>query len=173
MSSVTYKNVAKKFGDQTIIKNLNIKVEDKEFLVLVGPSGCGKTTALRLLAGLEEVTEGEIIIGDRIVNDVAPKDRDIAMVFQSYALYPHLSVYDNLAFGLKLGFLVPHFFKRCLCFGKFVDLELHFLDLGRTNNPPSVHILFINLINYHNFVIHAQILLIINPPGDGLFALLN
>ena len=102
MSSVTYKNVAKKFGDQTIIKNLNIEVEDKEFLVLVGPSGCGKTTALRLLAGLEEVTEGEIIIGDRIVNDVAPKDRDIAMVFQSYALYPHLSVYDNLAFGLKL-----------------------------------------------------------------------
>ncbi|MDP1713407.1 MAG: sn-glycerol-3-phosphate ABC transporter ATP-binding protein UgpC [Anaerolineales bacterium] len=102
MSSVTYKNVAKKFGDLTIIKNLNIEVEDKEFLVLVGPSGCGKTTALRLLAGLEEITDGEIIIGDRIVNDVAPKDRDIAMVFQSYALYPHLSVYDNLAFGLKL-----------------------------------------------------------------------
>lgn len=102
MSSVTFKNVVKKFGDLTIIKNLNIEVEDKEFLVLVGPSGCGKTTALRLLAGLEEITDGEIIIADRIVNDVAPKDRDIAMVFQSYALYPHLSVYDNLAFGLKL-----------------------------------------------------------------------
>ena len=102
MSSVTYKNVVKKFGDLTIIKNLNIAVEDKEFLVLVGPSGCGKTTALRLLAGLEEITDGEIVIGDRIVNDVAPKDRDIAMVFQSYALYPHLSVYDNMAFGLKL-----------------------------------------------------------------------
>ena len=85
-----------------IIKDLNIKVEDKEFLVLVGPSGCGKTTALRLLAGLEEITDGQIIIGDRVVNDVAPKDRDIAMVFQSYALYPHLSVYDNMAFGLKL-----------------------------------------------------------------------
>ncbi len=102
MSSVTYKNIVKKFGDLTIIKNLNIAVEDKEFLVLVGPSGCGKTTALRLLAGLEEISDGEIIIGDRVVNDVAPKDRDIAMVFQSYALYPHLSVYDNMAFGLKL-----------------------------------------------------------------------
>lgn len=102
MASVTYKDVIKKFGDLEIIKKLNISVEDKEFLVLVGPSGCGKTTALRLLAGLEEITEGEIRIGDRVVNDVAPKDRDIAMVFQSYALYPHLSVYDNMAFGLKL-----------------------------------------------------------------------
>ncbi len=102
MASVTYKNVFKKFGDLMIIKDLNITVEDKEFLVLVGPSGCGKTTALRLLAGLEEVTDGQILIGDRVVNDVAPKDRDIAMVFQSYALYPHLSVYDNMAFGLKL-----------------------------------------------------------------------
>lgn len=102
MASVMYKNINKKFGDLTIIKNLNIEVQDKEFLVLVGPSGCGKTTALRLLAGLEEITDGEIIIGDRVVNDVAPKDRDIAMVFQSYALYPHLSVYDNMAFGLKL-----------------------------------------------------------------------
>ncbi len=102
MASVTYQNVEKKFGDLTIIKSLNIEVQDKEFLVLVGPSGCGKTTALRLLAGLEEITSGEIKIGDRTVNDVAPKDRDIAMVFQSYALYPHLSVYDNMAFGLKL-----------------------------------------------------------------------
>ena len=102
MASVTYQNVFKKFGDLMIIKDLNITVEDKEFLVLVGPSGCGKTTALRLLAGLEEITDGQIIIGDRVVNDVAPKDRDIAMVFQSYALYPHLSVYDNMAFGLKL-----------------------------------------------------------------------
>jgi multiple sugar transport system ATP-binding protein len=102
MASVTFQNVHKKFGDLTIIKNLNIEVQDKEFLVLVGPSGCGKTTALRLLAGLEEITGGEIKIADRVVNDVAPKDRDIAMVFQSYALYPHLSVYDNMAFGLKL-----------------------------------------------------------------------
>ena len=102
MASVTYNNVIKSFGDVNVIKQLDFKVEDKEFLVLVGPSGCGKTTALRMLAGLEEITSGEIMIGDRVVNDVAPKDRDIAMVFQSYALYPHMSVYDNMAFGLKL-----------------------------------------------------------------------
>ncbi|MBI3174141.1 MAG: sn-glycerol-3-phosphate ABC transporter ATP-binding protein UgpC [Chloroflexi bacterium] len=102
MTSVTYENVVKKFGEMTAVDNINFHVDDKEFLVLVGPSGCGKTTALRLLAGLEEISSGEIKIGDRVVNDVAPKDRDIAMVFQSYALYPHLSVYDNMAFGLKL-----------------------------------------------------------------------
>ena len=102
MASVTYENVFKKFGDMAAVDNMNFHVDDKEFLVLVGPSGCGKTTALRLLAGLEEITSGEIKIGDRVVNDVAPKDRDIAMVFQSYALYPHLTVYDNMAFGLKL-----------------------------------------------------------------------
>ncbi|MBT3241011.1 MAG: sn-glycerol-3-phosphate ABC transporter ATP-binding protein UgpC [Chloroflexi bacterium] len=102
MASVTYKNVTKRFGDVVAVNDLSIEVEDKEFLVLVGPSGCGKTTALRLLAGLEELSDGEILIGDRLVNDIAPKDRDIAMVFQSYALYPHMSVYDNMAFGLKL-----------------------------------------------------------------------
>jgi multiple sugar transport system ATP-binding protein len=102
MASVTFQNVVKKYGDVVAVNDLNIHVEDKEFLVLVGPSGCGKTTALRSLAGLEEITGGQILIGDRVVNDVAPKDRDIAMVFQSYALYPHLSVYDNMAFGLKL-----------------------------------------------------------------------
>jgi len=102
MASVTYDHVTKRFGDVIAVNDLNIQIEDKEFLVLVGPSGCGKTTALRCLAGLEEVTEGRILIGDRVVNDVAPKDRDIAMVFQSYALYPHMSVYDNMAFGLKL-----------------------------------------------------------------------
>jgi len=99
MASVTFKNVVKKYGDVTAVNDLNIHVDDKEFLVLVGPSGCGKTTALRSLAGLEEITGGEILIGDRVVNDVAPKDRDIAMVFQSYALYPHLSVYDNMAYS--------------------------------------------------------------------------
>jgi multiple sugar transport system ATP-binding protein len=112
MASVTYKNVYKRFGDVTAVNNLNIHVDDKEFLVLVGPSGCGKTTALRCLAGLEEITEGEILIGDRVVNDVAPKDRDIAMVFQSYALYPHLSVYDNMAFGLKLRKVPKEEIKR-------------------------------------------------------------
>src|SRR5512139_976593 len=102
MASVTFDHVYKKFGDVIAVNDLNIEVADKEFLVLVGPSGCGKTTALRCLAGLEDVTEGKIMIGDHVVNDIAPKDRDIAMVFQSYALYPHMSVYDNMAFGLKL-----------------------------------------------------------------------
>ncbi|RME90875.1 MAG: sn-glycerol-3-phosphate ABC transporter ATP-binding protein UgpC, partial [Anaerolineae bacterium] len=92
--------------------DLNIHVDDKEFLVLVGPSGCGKTTSLRLLAGLEEITEGRILIGDRVVNDVPPKDRDIAMVFQSYALYPHMNVYDNMAFGLKLRKVPKEEIKR-------------------------------------------------------------
>jgi multiple sugar transport system ATP-binding protein len=102
MANVTFDHVVKKFGDFTAINDLNIQIEDKEFLVLVGPSGCGKTTALRCLAGLEEVTGGRVMISNQVVNDVAPKDRDIAMVFQSYALYPHMTVYDNMAFGLKL-----------------------------------------------------------------------
>ncbi len=102
MASVTYDHVTKKFGDFTALNDLNIEIEDKEFLVLVGPSGCGKTTALRCLAGLEEISLGRILIGDHVVNDVPPKDRDIAMVFQSYALYPHMTVFDNMAFGLKL-----------------------------------------------------------------------
>ncbi|HUN24214.1 MAG TPA: sn-glycerol-3-phosphate ABC transporter ATP-binding protein UgpC [Anaerolineales bacterium] len=102
MASVTYEHVKKSYGDVHVIKDLNFHVSDKEFLVLVGPSGCGKSTALRMLAGLEDITSGQIKIGDRVVNDVPPKDRDIAMVFQSYALYPHMSVYENMAFGLKL-----------------------------------------------------------------------
>ncbi len=102
MAGVTYDHVTKQFGDVKAVNDLCLDIKDKEFLVLVGPSGCGKTTALRLLAGLEEISDGNIKIGDRIVNDVAPKDRDIAMVFQSYALYPHMSVYDNMAFGLRL-----------------------------------------------------------------------
>ncbi len=102
MASVTFDHVYKRYGEVTAVNDLNIHVEDKEFLVFVGPSGCGKTTSLRCLAGLEEISDGNILIGDRIVNDVPPKDRDIAMVFQSYALYPHMSVYDNMAFGLKL-----------------------------------------------------------------------
>ncbi len=102
MAGIKFDHVEKYFGGVHVLKDLNIDVNDQEFLVLVGPSGCGKTTALRLLAGLEEISNGSIFIGDRRVNDVAPKDRDIAMVFQSYALYPHMSVYDNMAFGLKL-----------------------------------------------------------------------
>jgi multiple sugar transport system ATP-binding protein len=102
MAGVIYDHVTKSFGDVKAVNDMTLDIPDKEFLVLVGPSGCGKTTALRLLAGLEEITSGTIKIGDRVVNDMAPKDRDIAMVFQSYALYPHMSVYDNMAFGLKL-----------------------------------------------------------------------
>jgi multiple sugar transport system ATP-binding protein len=102
MASVTYDHITKEYGDVVAVNDLNLAIADKEFIVLVGPSGCGKTTALRMLAGLEEITKGEVKIGDRVVNDVPPKDRDIAMVFQSYALYPHMTVYDNMAFGLKL-----------------------------------------------------------------------
>ena len=102
MASVTYDHITKEFGEVVAVNDLNLSIDDKEFIVLVGPSGCGKTTALRMLAGLEEITKGEVKIGERIVNDVPPKDRDIAMVFQSYALYPHMTVYDNMAFGLKL-----------------------------------------------------------------------
>ncbi len=103
MAEVAFENVTKVYsGNVRAIENLNLNIKDKEFIVLVGPSGCGKTTALRMIAGLEEITEGNLYIGERRVNDVAPKDRDIAMVFQSYALYPHMSVYDNMAFGLKL-----------------------------------------------------------------------
>jgi multiple sugar transport system ATP-binding protein len=102
MAGVTLDHISKKYGEVTAVTDLNIQIRDQEFLVLVGPSGCGKSTALRMIAGLEEITSGDLYIGDRRVNDVAPKDRDIAMVFQSYALYPHMSVYDNMAFGLKL-----------------------------------------------------------------------
>jgi multiple sugar transport system ATP-binding protein len=103
MASVTYENVTKRFaGDTIAVDNLSLAVKDTEFVVLVGPSGCGKTTALRMLAGLEDITEGQIKIGDRVVNDVPPRDRDVAMVFQSYALYPHMTVFDNMAFGLKM-----------------------------------------------------------------------
>lgn len=102
MASVSYENVYKRWGEVAAVNNLSLDIADKEFMVYVGPSGCGKSTTLRLLAGLEEISEGTIRIGDRVVNDVPPKDRDIAMVFQSYALYPHMSVYDNMAFGLKL-----------------------------------------------------------------------
>ena len=103
MADVTFEHVTKRFTPQmTAVKDFNLEVRDQEFMVLVGPSGCGKSTALRMLAGLEEITEGIIKIGDRVVNDVPPRDRDIAMVFQSYALYPHKSVYDNMAFGLQV-----------------------------------------------------------------------
>ena len=103
MSKVIFEHVYKKFaGGVTAVKDVTLEIKDKEFVVFVGPSGCGKTTSLRMVAGLEEISEGNIYIGDTLVNNVAPKDRDIAMVFQNYALYPHMDVYNNMAFGLKL-----------------------------------------------------------------------
>jgi multiple sugar transport system ATP-binding protein len=102
MATVSFDHVTKKFGEVTAVDDFDLRIEDGEFMVFVGPSGCGKTTSLRMIAGLEDITAGTLSIGERIVNDVAPKDRDIAMVFQSYALYPHMTVFDNLAFGLKL-----------------------------------------------------------------------
>jgi multiple sugar transport system ATP-binding protein len=102
MATVTFDHVTKRYGEVVAVDDFNLEIQDGEFMVLVGPSGCGKTTSLRMIAGLEEITDGTLRIGDKVVNDVAPKDRDIAMVFQSYALYPHMTVRDNLAFGLKL-----------------------------------------------------------------------
>ncbi len=103
MAGLTLKNIYKKYpGGVVAVTDVNLEIRDKEFIVLVGPSGCGKSTTLRMIAGLEEISEGELYIGDRLVNDIAPKDRDIAMVFQNYALYPHMTVFDNMAFGLKL-----------------------------------------------------------------------
>ncbi len=102
MASITLKNIFKVYpGDVTAVSDFNLEIKDKEFIILVGPSGCGKSTTLRMIAGLEEISKGELYIGDRLVNDVAPKDRDIAMVFQNYALYPHMTVYKNMAFGLE------------------------------------------------------------------------
>ena len=103
MASVLLKNVDKSYDSDTLaVNDANLKIKDGEFVVLVGPSGFGKSTLLRMIAGLEEITKGEIKISDKVVNDVSPKDRNIAMVFQNYALYPHMSVFDNMAFGLKI-----------------------------------------------------------------------
>ncbi len=113
MAGIRLNNLIKRFGKVEAVKNVNLEVEDGEFTVLVGPSGCGKSTTLRMIAGLEDITEGEICIGDKLVNDLAPKDRDIAMVFQEYALYPHMNVYNNMAFGLRMrGFTKDEIAQR-------------------------------------------------------------
>nr|PZN39748.1 MAG: glycerol-3-phosphate ABC transporter ATP-binding protein [Bacillota bacterium] len=112
MATLSLRNVVKRFGDHTVVKNFTLDIADGEFIVFVGPSGCGKSTTLRMIAGLEEITEGEIYIDGRLVNDVPPKDRDIAMVFQNYALYPHMNVYENMAFGLKLRKYPKHEIDR-------------------------------------------------------------
>src|SRR6476620_4536530 len=125
MASVTFDHVVKRYtADLTVVKDFNVEVKDKEFMVLVGPSGCGKSTALRMLAGLESISEGQIRIGERVVNNVAAKDRDIAMVFQSYALYPHMSVYDNMAFPLQMQHMKkPEIDKRVRNASKILSLD--------------------------------------------------
>jgi len=129
MASVKLKNIYKKYpGGVVAVSDFNMEIEDKEFIILVGPSGCGKTTTLRMVAGLEEISEGEIYIGDKLVNDVAPKDRDIAMVFQNYALYPHMTVFDNMAFGLKLRKIPKEEIKKRVHeAAKILDIQ-HLLD---------------------------------------------
>ncbi|HVR40496.1 MAG TPA: sn-glycerol-3-phosphate ABC transporter ATP-binding protein UgpC [Thermoanaerobaculia bacterium] len=107
MAGVTFDNVAKRYGTVSVIERMSLDIRDREFMVLVGPSGCGKSTALRMIAGLEEITDGKVLIGDRVVNDIPPKDRDVAMVFQSYALYPHMTVRENIEFGLKIRKMPP------------------------------------------------------------------
>lgn len=129
MASVKLKNIYKRYdGGVTAVSDFCLDIEDKEFIILVGPSGCGKSTTLRMIAGLEEISEGELYIADKLVNDVAPKDRDIAMVFQNYALYPHMTVFDNMAFGLKLRKTPKDEIKRRVNeAAKILDIE-HLLD---------------------------------------------
>ena len=116
MAQVVLKDLVKRYGQLEIVKRLSLQIKDGEFMVLVGPSGCGKSTTLRAIAGLETVDEGDILIGERRVNDLAPKDRDIAMVFQNYALYPHMNVFDNIAFGRLASLrLKPMFCATVMC----------------------------------------------------------
>jgi len=129
MASLNLKNIYKRYdGGVTAVSDFNLEIADKEFIILVGPSGCGKSTTLRMIAGLEEISDGELYIGDKLMNDVAPKDRDIAMVFQNYALYPHMTVFDNMAFGLKLRKTPKDEIKRRVTeAAKILDIE-HLLD---------------------------------------------
>ena len=129
MASVSLKHIFKRYpGGVTAVSDFCLEIKDKEFIILVGPSGCGKSTTLRMISGLEEITEGELYIGERLVNDVAPKDRDIAMVFQNYALYPHMSVFENMAFGLKLRKTPKEEIKRRVEeAGRILDIS-HLLD---------------------------------------------
>lgn len=124
MAGVKLQNIYKRYGDTTVVHDVNLEIQDKEFIVLVGPSGCGKSTTLRMIAGLEEISEGNMYIGDKLMNRMPPKDRDIAMVFQNYALYPHMDVYQNMAFGLKMRkFSKEEIDKRVQNAASILDLE--------------------------------------------------
>ena len=124
MARVLIRSLNKKFDDTHVVKDVNLEIRDKEFVVLVGPSGCGKTTTLRMIAGLESISSGEVLIGETVVNALPPMDRDIAMVFQNYALYPHMSVYDNMAFGLKMRkFDKPEIAKRVQDAAEILGIE--------------------------------------------------
>ena len=129
MASISCRHIYKIYpGNVTAVKDFNLEIDDKEFIVFVGPSGCGKSTTLRMIAGLEEISKGEMYIGDRLINDVPPKDRDIAMVFQNYALYPHMTVYKNMAFGLELRKMDKgEIDKRVREAAKILEIE-HLLD---------------------------------------------
>ena len=129
MASLSLRNIYKVYPNGfNAVKDFNLEIEDKEFIIFVGPSGCGKSTTLRMIAGLEEISKGELYIDDKLVNDVEPKDRDIAMVFQSYALYPHMSIYDNMAFGLKLRKMPKdEIDRRVREAARILDIE-HLLD---------------------------------------------
>ena len=131
MASLSLRNIYKVYPNGfNAVKDFNLEIEDKEFIIFVGPSGCGKSTTLRMIAGLEEISKGELYIDDKLVNDVEPKDRDIAMVFQSYALYPHMSIYDNMAFGLKLRKMPKdEIDRRVRDAARILDIE-HLLDYG-------------------------------------------
>ena len=133
MASVTLQNIVKRYGqgktENQVIHGVSARINDGEFVVIVGPSGCGKSTLLRMVAGLEDITGGEISIGERVVNQLEPSERDIAMVFQNYALYPHMSVFDNMAYGLKIAKLPPAEIKAR------VDKAARILELGELLSP--------------------------------------
>ena len=131
MASLSLKNICKKYPNGfEAVKDFNLEIEDKEFIIFVGPSGCGKSTTLRMVAGLEEISSGELSIDGRLVNDVEPKDRDIAMVFQNYALYPHMTVFDNMAFGLKLRKVPKEEIKQKVEeAARILDLELSLIHI--------------------------------------------
>ena len=151
MAKVLLKNIIKKYGEVVAVKDVSLEIVDQEFLVLVGPSGCGKTTTLRMVAGLEEITEGDIYIGDQFVNHLPPKDRNIAMVFQSYALYPHMKVFDNIAFGLKMRkvpkdkrFKLVHEAADILGINDLLDRKPKALSGGQRQRVALGELLFVN-----------------------------